>query len=143
MPVIELRAGEQVRYQAKAKTPLARSGRACIDVTLSVNGKSREVVPVFFEMASLQQPMRSRDEGAVRRSDQCRIHAPISSGRDFLVKTGDNVKLIANIGSARLEALGEAQQNGRLGDVIRVRNVESNRIVHGRVEASGAVLVEY
>ena len=102
-PAIELRAGEQVRYQANAKAPLARTGRACIDVTLSVNGKVREVVPVFFEMASMQQPMRavSKERSPIRTVS---YNAPVSSGRDFLVKTGDNVKLIANIGSARLQS---------------------------------------
>jgi flagella basal body P-ring formation protein FlgA len=53
------------------------------------------------------------------------------------------VKIVAVIGSVRVEAVGEAQQDGKMGQVIRVRNVESNRIVSGRVEASGVVTAEY
>jgi flagellar basal body P-ring formation protein FlgA len=142
VPAIDLRAGEVVRYQAKAKTPLASSGRAAIDVTLSVNGKVREVVAAFFEMIPLELPVPSaaKERSAIRPAS---FSSPVLPARDFLIKSGDNVKLIAKVGSARLEALGEAQQNGRVGDVIRVRNVESSRVVHGRVEPSGMVLVEY
>ena len=53
------------------------------------------------------------------------------------------MKLVARIGSAFIEAVGKAQQDGRVGQVIRVRNIDSNRIVHGRVDASGIVLVDY
>ena len=37
---------------------------------------------------------------------------------------------------------GKRSEDGRVGQIIRVRNVESSRIVHGRVEASGIVIVE-
>ncbi len=53
------------------------------------------------------------------------------------------MKIVAILGAARVEAMGEAQQDGKIGQIIRVRNVESNRIVHGRIEASGIVTVEY
>lgn len=146
VPTIAARAGESVGYRARAKAPLARSGRACIDVTLSVRGQVREVVPVYFEMVPLELSVRgtTREQAAVRPVSYV-APAPTSapSGRDYLIKSGDNVKLIAQIGSARIEATGEAQQNGRPGDVIRVRNVESNRIVHGRIDRSGTIIVEY
>ena len=141
VPVIELRAGERVRFQAKVKAPLPRAGRVLVDVALTVNGKVREVVPVFFEVAELETPARSavQERSAIRPAG---YSAPLA-GRDILVKARDNVKLIANVGTARLEALGEALQDGRVGEVIRVRNVESSRVIHGRVQPSGMVLVEY
>jgi flagella basal body P-ring formation protein FlgA len=140
VPVVALRAGEHVRFEAKVKDQGA--GRAGVEVALMVNGKTREVVPVHFEIAEAEPAPRTE------RQDRQGVHTAVytSAERDaraFLIKTRDNVKIIANIGSARLEALGEALQDGRLGEVIRVRNVESNRIVNGRVQANGMVLVDY
>lgn len=146
VPTVALRPGERVRYGAHAKAPLPRSGRACIDVTLSVSGNVREVVPVYFEMMPLELSPRGavKEQSTVRPASYVAPAAPSRpSGRDYFIKSGDNVKLIAQIGTARIEAMGEAQQNGRVGDLIRVRNVESNRIVHGRVDRSGMILVEY
>ena len=65
---------------------------------------------------------------------------------EIRVKEGETVpvnSVVAVIGSAQVVASGEAQHDGRLGDIIRVRNVESNRTVSGRVEAAGVVTVEY
>ena len=51
------------------------------------------------------------------------------------------VKVVAYIGPVRIEASGEAMQEGRTGEVIRVRNIESSRVVHGRIDEHGWVVV--
>jgi flagella basal body P-ring formation protein FlgA len=107
-----------------------------------VNGKRREVVPVFFEVAE-NEPAPAR-LGAERPGIRTALYtAPAPVGRAVLIKARDSVKVIAIIGAARIEALGEALQDGRAGEVIGVRNVESGRTVHGRVQAGGTVLVDY
>jgi hypothetical protein len=60
-----------------------------------------------------------------------------------LVKARDMVRLLARVGSFRVTALGEAQQDGRAGQLIRVRNVDSNRIISGRVVDQRVVEVDY
>jgi flagellar basal body P-ring formation protein FlgA len=142
VPSVELRKGERLRFEASAKTPIPRAGTARMEVALVVSGKAREVVPVTFEIAAPQISPTSvaKDKSGVRPAFYT---VPASDNRDFLIKSKDNVKIIAYIGNARIEALGEAQQDGRLGEIIRIRNIESNRVVHGRVEAGGLVLVDY
>jgi hypothetical protein len=147
VPAIELRPGEQVHYEGKVKGAVPVAGRALVDVALVVNRKTREVVPVSVEVAAPEAPPVSltKERTSVERTGirTALYSAPVSDGRGVLIKASDNVKVIAVIGAARVEAVGEALQEGRAGDVIRVRNTESNRIVRGRVEAGGIVVVDY
>jgi flagella basal body P-ring formation protein FlgA len=142
VPPVELRPGEQVRFEARVKGPVPIAGRAVVEVALVVDRKTREVVPVSFEIAEPEQSTANvaKERPGVRTA---LYTAPVPDGRGVLIKARDNVKIVALIGTARVEALGEAQQDGRAGEVIRVRNVESNRIVFGRVEAGGMVVVDY
>jgi flagella basal body P-ring formation protein FlgA len=61
----------------------------------------------------------------------------------ILVKTRDTVRLVARIAGCRVTALGEALQDGRAGQVIRVRNVDSRKIVSGRVVDRNLVEVDF
>src|SRR5260370_16383432 len=114
-------AGERVGFEAKGKSPLASAGRARVDVALLVNGKIREVVPVFYEITATD-PEGGADIGPGIRPAS--YTAPAIDPREFLVKSRDPVKIVANIGTARLEAVGEALQDGRAGQAIRARNSE-------------------
>jgi flagella basal body P-ring formation protein FlgA len=58
----------------------------------------------------------------------------------IVVKQRDLVKLVARTGPLILTTLGESLQDGHSGDVIRVRNVDSGRVVQGKVV--GAALIE-
>jgi flagellar basal body P-ring formation protein FlgA len=61
----------------------------------------------------------------------------------LLVKNRELVRLVAKVGPLRLTAVGEALQDGRAGEVIRVRNVDSNKIVSGRVLERAVVEVDF
>lgn len=56
-----------------------------------------------------------------------------------LIKRGDIVELEANYGGIRVIANGTAMADGRLGQKIRVKNNQSDRIVTGTVIASGKI----
>jgi len=58
-----------------------------------------------------------------------------------LVKRGEKVTLLANSGGIEIRMMGEALSNGGKGATIRVRNVNSKRIVEGEVVARGVVQV--
>jgi flagella basal body P-ring formation protein FlgA len=60
-----------------------------------------------------------------------------------LVKSREMVRMVAQVGSLRLTTVGEALQDGRAGETIRVRNVDSNKTVNGRVLDRGVVEVDY
>lgn len=60
-----------------------------------------------------------------------------------LVKRGDRVRLLAQKGFMRITALGIVKEKGFKGDFIRVENLESKRIVYGRVVDSSTVQVEF
>ena len=55
------------------------------------------------------------------------------------VHRGDRVAIIANRGAVQINARGEALQNGMTGAQIRVKNLQSERIVHAWVRAAGLV----
>ncbi len=61
----------------------------------------------------------------------------------ILVRQRDLVKVTARVGSLRVTALAEAEQDGRAGDRVRVRNVDSRKELVGRVVGRGLVEVEY
>ncbi len=67
----------------------------------------------------------------------------LNADSPVLVKQRDLVKLVATVGSLRVSALGEAEQDGRDGDRVRVRNVDSKKELVGRVIGRGLVEVDY
>ncbi|MBV8071936.1 MAG: flagellar basal body P-ring formation protein FlgA [Acidobacteriaceae bacterium] len=61
--------------------------------------------------------------------------------RPLDVQRGDWVNVIVQNGAARLEAQGIAQQSGRCGDIISVKNPKSARAFRARVTKTGMVTV--
>ncbi len=58
-----------------------------------------------------------------------------------LVNRGDQVVIQASNDNLRIRMLGEALDSGRLGEQIRVRNLQSGRTVRARIVARGIVEV--
>jgi flagella basal body P-ring formation protein FlgA len=59
------------------------------------------------------------------------------------IKARDRVRLVATVGGMNVQAMGEALEDGRLGQMVRVRNVDSNKVVSGRVVGRSTVEVDY
>lgn len=67
---------------------------------------------------------------------------PVSSLREaFAVKRGATVRLVARSGSMTISATGTPLADALVGDVIRVRNLDSGVTVSGTVMADGSVEV--
>lgn len=65
-----------------------------------------------------------------------------SKAGPVLVKRRDAVKLVVRAGGIlSVSVVGEALEDGRVGEMIRVRNVDSNSIVLGRVISQDKVEV--
>lgn len=57
----------------------------------------------------------------------------------MLVRRGQQVKIVASQDGIQASAVGEALANGKQDDVIRVRNLRSQKIIEAKVMASGEV----
>jgi Chaperone for flagella basal body P-ring formation len=142
VPLIETHPTDRVRFEAVVKGTVPLSGRVTVDVALVVNGKKREVVPFYLDIVpsvSAAAKVDGRREEPVRLATNWASAPPVSNAA---IKSKDSVRLVVAVGGARIEATGEALEDGRIGQIIRVRNADSNRIVRGRVEATGIVAVE-
>jgi flagellar basal body P-ring formation protein FlgA len=64
------------------------------------------------------------------------------SANRLLIKQHDSVKLLVRLGAVNILATGEAQENGRLGQLIKVMNLESKKIVLGRVTERSIVEID-
>jgi flagella basal body P-ring formation protein FlgA len=99
------------------------------------------------EVSAGQEPLR--ELGAVLGRQSTRAIAPgeiiLASWIDNppLVRRGDIVLLTAEGRGVRALARGEAREDGRAGQVIRVRSLTSNREVYGQVEGERAVRVPF
>jgi len=60
-----------------------------------------------------------------------------------LVRRGDIVKIVANTGPMIITATGMVKQQGCKGEMVRVVNTDSNRIITARVTGPGEVAVDF
>jgi flagella basal body P-ring formation protein FlgA len=58
------------------------------------------------------------------------------------VERGELVRVSVKTGSAEVVAVGEARTNGRLGDLVEVKNVDTGKRFYGRVVSAGVVEVD-
>ena len=106
-------------------------------------GQVREEVTEVFPLSSGSRPSLSQIEGlmplrtiasgAEIRSDDV--------GQPYEVNRGDLVHVEVRAGAARLALTGRAESAGRVGDLVPVRNLDSSRVFHARVEGKDSVIV--
>ncbi len=60
-----------------------------------------------------------------------------------VVRRGDLVKIVADAGPMTITATGVVKQQGRKGEMVRVMNTSSKRIILARVTGPGAVKVDF
>lgn len=59
----------------------------------------------------------------------------------FLVHSGDAVRLLAQSRGMKITVLARSLQNGRMGDRIKVRNIDSDRVISATVTGVGEVRI--
>jgi flagella basal body P-ring formation protein FlgA len=59
-----------------------------------------------------------------------------------LVRPRQQVMMLVHMGGLNVSAVGEAQQEGRLGQVIPVQNVDSKKTINAKVTGPGTVEIE-
>lgn len=86
----------------------------------------------------LKRPIR-----ALMPVRKCDVEVEKAAQNAILVRRKEQVHMVARIAGANISAVGEALQEGRLGETIRLRNVESNITVRGRVTAANEVEITF
>lgn len=66
---------------------------------------------------------------------------PQALSKAKLIRRGEAVAIVSKNGSIEVRMSGSALMDGAAGDRIKVRNEKSKRIIEGRVEAPGLVMV--
>lgn len=61
--------------------------------------------------------------------------------KSLMVRRGDMVTLTAQQGGLRVTATGEARQDGSYGDTISILNVNSKKIISGKITGPGQVAI--
>ncbi|MEC8176907.1 MAG: flagellar basal body P-ring formation chaperone FlgA [Pseudomonadota bacterium] len=60
---------------------------------------------------------------------------------DWMVHAKQSVSVVNNTGGIQVTAAGIALENGRLGDLVKVRNLSSNSILHGFVAGTKKISI--
>lgn len=84
-----------------------------------------------------------REQDLDRANSATSAGGPAGTDRPVQIKRSDRVKLVAKIGDLTISAVGDAMQDGRIGDTIRVQNIESKTIVQGKVISANEVQIDY
>lgn len=59
----------------------------------------------------------------------------------FDVNNGDIISIVSNVGNASVIVSGEAQDSGNLNDLIKVKNLESGKIIRGYVKKNKIIKI--
>jgi flagella basal body P-ring formation protein FlgA len=130
----------RVSQQAEVLVAARAIGRAAVIGPEEVRVERRE-------LTTGQEPLR--DLGALLGRQAVRnivAGEPILASlveQPPLVRRGDMVVLTAEARGIRAVTQGEAKEDGKAGQVIRVRNLTSNREVYGQVDAERSVRVAF
>jgi len=74
-----------------------------------------------------------------KRVRELQAIAPAHLDQPVLVERGQQVLMIAEQDGVQAKMMGEALKKGRRGDIIKVRNLQSQRTVNARVDDTGVV----
>ena len=98
-----------------------------------------EVAESDLPPGALSEPEQIVGHQARRRLSAGRVLIARDVGPPHLVRRGHPVELIYVRPGLRISALGVAQEDGALGDLVRVMNAESRRQLQGVVSGPGEV----
>ncbi len=77
--------------------------------------------------------------GATRRIRARQVISPALLSAPLLVRRGEEVTITANMEGVSASMPGEAMENGAKGDVIRVKNLRSQKIIDAKIVKEGVV----
>ncbi|AIR90048.1 flagellar basal body P-ring formation chaperone FlgA [Pseudomonas cremoricolorata] len=123
------------------------------DVVVMVRPLKRESVIGAGDVALRERDVGTLKQGFITELDQAvgmkllrptvldQVLTPQHLEQAELIRKGDHVVIVARSGSLSVRMPGEALSKGGLAEQIRVRNLNSKRVVKARVTAPGQVEV--
>ena len=78
-----------------------------------------------------------------RHLNQGAVLTPAAIAVTKVVKRGEHVTIVAETGGISVQAAGQALEDGGLGDIIRVKNLNSRKEIEARVEGPGRVKIDF
>lgn len=107
------------------------------DVSLQTRDVSTMAYGYFSDLKSIQgyTAKRSLANGTLLSPEM--LKAPL------LIQRGQTVTIAAESGSLSIKMNGKAMSDGSKGDIIRVKNLNSGRIVEGVVQNNGSVKINF
>ncbi|MFT5698012.1 MAG: flagella basal body P-ring formation protein FlgA [Desulforhopalus sp.] len=106
---------------------------------------SHHLNEAVMDISDLQDPGFSVDEflgKKIIRSLRAGSPVKVSMVESLpVIHRGEKVKIVIQSGAMRLTATGLAHSDGKINDLIRVQNINSNKVLYGRVAAPGIVEV--
>jgi len=143
------------------RCPLASAWKIHLPVTIDVyddvivaakpllKGQFIDTTAVRFQkhnIASLKNGYYSRDSNleqleSRRNLVQGTVLTPANLSPRLLVRSGQQVTLVLNYNGMQIRSTGEALQSASLGEVVKVRNSQSLKVVEGVVSGEAQVRV--
>jgi flagella basal body P-ring formation protein FlgA len=127
------------RAEAVLRVPALRRAVAPDEVIAAADLTWVEVPPASLPPASFTAPAQVVGSQARRRLAPGRVLTERDLGPPYLVRRGRPVELIYARPGLYVTALGVAQEDGALGDPVRVLNAESRRQLQGIVSGPDEV----
>jgi len=119
-----------------AKRPIKRAGIISED-DIALSERDISLMPQGF-MSSIDEALGQK---VTRPMINGQIITPLQLEQAEVVRKGDQVVITAKSGSLQVRMPGEALSDGGLTEQIRVRNLNSKRVIKARVTAPGQVEV--
>ena len=159
VPELVLKRNDHIYLSADWMGSAADEGPTEVEVSITINGRRQTSVPVLLDLGirKAEPPAKSdirtvalKTAPAPAPKNELPQATIVSRDRGaklvdnpVVIRYRDGVKLVAYVGNVRVSAAGEALQEGRVGQMIRVRNVESQKVVLGRVREGGIVEIDF
>ena len=135
IPLPEVVDGDDIAISAKPNLEKVDFGRTQMNVTIKVNGQQKLTLPVM--LTTNDSPVNETAPSTTQPKPPANSFATDA----IMVRSRQPVKLVARSGGMLIMTDGEALQNGKVGQTVRVENTNSKQVVNGTVTGPGEVEV--
>lgn len=140
----EVPADERPVITAKPRGQIAASGRVQMDVSIASGGTTLLSLAVYLEVKPPAQPGVAVPAAGTAFAGNTMPASPgvQPAGGAVLIRPRQRVTMEVRAGGLTVKAVGEAQQEGRLGQSILVQNVDSKKSIVAKVTGPSTVEVD-
>ena len=145
-PTIDVTLSLDVRHFDNVALTTKQLDRGHVISASDIYFDRRDVTELTDYCSNTKELVGTTTKRAVRALMPLRMVDVESTSRSengIAIKRREQVKMVARVGVLVVSAMGEAQQDGKIGEVIRLKNLETNANVQGRITGPGEVEVSF